>query len=100
MTLQTPKKADLAADRTAIIIRALSTCLTFSPTFSRRKYRHFWHRNQGDPGEQNTEATPSNRPRNRILNTAMQQRNRYFLHEKYATPWAAQRWCIAKIEIR
>ena len=37
-------------------------------------------------GEQNTEATPSTRPRNRIINTAMQQINRYFLQEKYATP--------------
>jgi hypothetical protein len=37
------------------------------------------------PGEQNTEATPSTPPRNRIINTAMQQINRYILQEKYAT---------------
>ena len=24
-------------------------CPAFSPTFSRTKYRHFWHGNQGDP---------------------------------------------------
>ena len=33
----------------AIVFSRLLVYLAFFPTFSRTKYRHFWHGNQGNP---------------------------------------------------
>ncbi len=46
---ETPTNAAFVANGTAIVFSRLPTCLAFSPTFSQRKYRHFWHGNQGNP---------------------------------------------------
>jgi hypothetical protein len=49
MDLQTAENATFAANRMAIVFSRLPIFPAISPTFSRTKYRHFWHGNQGDP---------------------------------------------------
>jgi hypothetical protein len=56
MALQTAENATFAANRMAIVFSRLPIFPAISPTFSRTKYRHFWHGNQGDPDTANVQA--------------------------------------------
>jgi hypothetical protein len=49
MARQNAENAAFSANRMAIVFSRLLVYLAFFPTFSRTKYRHFWHANQGNP---------------------------------------------------
>ena len=57
MALQTPKKADFAADRTAILIRRLSMYRHFRPRFQQQSTGTFGTEIKGTPRAADIEAS-------------------------------------------